>query len=470
MNFTRRLPTIPWLLLIGAGLALWLIGWWYARPVFIDEANVARNLFDRSFTGFFRPLDHQQYAPPFFMVAGKFFGEIFGYGERALRLPALIGGLLALCGLLLAVRRLKLGWWGLVPVALLFANPTALRYVGELKPYALDLGVAALLLAAVLHWPKPSWKWALAGAFSVWLSLPSVFVLAAVGLAALGFDERRNLAGWFFCILAWLASFALLYVVLLKAHLGNGYLNNFHGAYFFPLPSAGGFAADRAIILLISLPKVAFGFTTFAIVGGALAAIFGLLNGDRRFAVTAILPVLIVLAVSASGSYSLINRLLLFTLPGWWLLAGLGTAKLSERLHQKHKYWPYALGAAWLVALGGTNVVRHYVSPLSFSDSRRLVTEIEPGFQPVLHRSAVPVYDYYRRVHPYWRTQELPAAEVTDIKEVSRPGRYVFLYDVLTKKSNQATAEQDALWARTQDAKRVEERRMFRARAVYVEF
>lgn len=456
--------------LIGAGLLLWFINWWYARPVFIDEANVARNLFDRSFTGFFRPLDHQQYAPPFFMVISKLCGELFGYGERSLRVPAMLGGLMALSGLLLSVRKLKLGWWALAPVALLFVNPTVLRYVGEMKPYPLDLGVASLLLAAALYWPKPSWKWALVGALAVWLSLPSVFVLAAVGLAALVFGESRNLAGWVLSILAWLGSFALLYLVLLKAHLGNGYLNNFHGVYFFPLPSAAGFALDRAVLLLIGLPKVAFGFTTFAIVVGAFLAIVGLRYEDRRFAIAAALPVLIVVVVSALGRYSLIDRLLLFTLPGWWLLAALGSAKLCEQLHVKNKWWPYALAFSWALIAGGTNVVRHYVSPLKFSDSRQLVTEIEPGYQPVLHRSAVPVYDYYQRVHPYWRTQNLPVAKTIDIREVLQPGRYVFLYNVLTKKSNAAKADEDMIWAQTQGAKRVEEQKMFRAKAVYVEF
>ena len=467
---THRYQNPAFYCLIGAGLLLWLINWWHARPVFIDEANVARNLFDRSFTGFFQPLDHQQYAPPFFMVVSKLCGELFGYGERALRLPAMLGGLVALCGLLLSVRKLELAWWGLLPVVLLFVNPTVLRYVGEMKPYCLDLGVASLLLAAVLYWPRPSWKWALAGAFAVWFSLPSVFVLAAVGLPALWFGERRDLAGWFLCVVAWLVSFALLYLVLLKSHLGNGYLNNFHGAYFFPLPSANGFAVGRAIILTISLPKVAFGFTTFAILGGACAAILGLQSENRRLTATAILPVLIVLAVSALGRYSLIDRLLLFTLPGWWLLAAMGSAKLSERLALKNKWWPLGLAAAWLVIAGGTNVVRHYVSPLKFSDSRRLVTKLEPGYQPVLHSSVVPAYDYYQRVHPFWRGQTLPAAEVTDIRELPRPGRYVLLYSVLTNKSTTRKLKGDVIWARAQDTKWVEERRMFRAQAVYIEF
>lgn len=456
--------------LLAAGLLLWFINWWFARPVFIDEANVARNLFDRSFSGFFRPLDHQQYAPPLFMVLGKLCGELFGYGERALRIPAMLGGLMALSGLLLAAKKLKLGWWGLLPVALLFANPTVLRYVVEIKPYALDLGVASLLLAASLYWPHPSWKWALLGAFAVWLSLPSVFVLAAVGSTALLFGERRNLPGWFLCIVAWLASFALLYVVLLKFHLGNGYLNNFHGEFFFPLPNANGFAADRAVILLIGLPKVAFGFTALAIVGGSVVGILGLAHGNRQFTAATVLPILIVVAVSALGHYSLIGRLLLFTLPGWWLLAAIGTAGIAKNLSKKHKYWPYALAVGWLVVVGGTNVVRHYISPLTFSDSRRLVTELRPGYQPVLHHSAESTYDYYQRVHPYWGKQDLPTAEVIDIQEVSQPGKYVFLYDVLTHKSNATQADQDVIWARTQGAKEVEEQRLFRARAVYVEF
>jgi hypothetical protein len=148
----------------------------------------------------------------------------------------------------------------------------------------------------------------------------------------------------------------------------------------------------------------------------------------------------------------------------------MGSAKLSERLALKNKWWPLGLAAAWLVIAGGTNVVRHYVSPLKFSDSRRLVTKLEPGYQPVLHSSVVPAYDYYRRVHPFWRGQTLPVAEVTDIRELPRPGRYVLLYSVLTNKSTTRKLKGDVIWARAQDAKWVEERRMFRAQAVYIEF
>ena len=95
--------------LLAAGLLLWGINLLYGRPLFLDEANVVRNLYDRSYTDLFRPLDYEQYAPPLYLVTTKFLADLLGYREMVLRLPALLGGLMAVIGVLATGKSLA---WG----------------------------------------------------------------------------------------------------------------------------------------------------------------------------------------------------------------------------------------------------------------------------------------------------------------------------------------------------------------------
>lgn len=453
---------------------MWSINWWANRPLFIDEANIARNLYDRSWVGLFRPLDHQQYAPPLYLVVAKLCGELFGYGERSLRLPAMLGGLLTIYGLLVGGRSLQLSWWLLLPLALLFVNPSVLRYAGELKPYATDMGVAAVLLGYGLQSFTPGWKWAVTGAVTVWLSLPVAFILAALGTYHLlctcapppGTAPPHRLAPvrpLLLTVGAWLLSFGILYFSLLQPSVGSKYLNVYHRAYFFPLPGDDAFWSS-AVLLVQQFPKLAFGYTAVAIAAGSAVALVALTLLRREVKSWLLLPLFFVTIASAFGYYSLLPRLLLFTLPGWWLLAAQvsqATLKRSPPLVR-----PLIIGG-WLIILGGTNVLRHFTDPETYSDARALAWELEPGYEPVLHHGALPAFDYYRRIHPAGpREQEIPAP--ASFAGQNRPGGYVLLYDVLTQGNIRVSMRQDSSRAAERGC-HVRVKAYFRAKAVYVD-
>lgn len=462
-----------WWSIISAGTALWLVNWWAGRPLFLDEANVARNLFDRSFTGLFAPLDHRQYAPPLYLVLAKASGELFGYGERALRAPALLGGFLAVFGLYRAGRALQLGWWGLLPVGLLFVNPEVLRYVGEIKPYALDLGVAATLLAFALEEPaKTRLFWVLTGTVAVWLSLPSIFVLAGIAITNFFCTSVRaqkspatQRLSWIAIGFCWLLSFLTLYLLVLRPAIGSAYLNNYHDDFFFPLPQPD-YPWKKLGYLLFALLKLTFGFTLVAEILGAALLITGGLKSDRKHWLMLSLPLLLVVLTSGFGFYSLLPRLLLFTLPGSWLLAALGSRSIFETATLS-RTWKYVFLAALAIMLGGTNVVRHYWQPLSFSDSRKLTTETADGYTPVLHHSSLPGFDYYRRIHPITRQAGSSPAAEGNIRQQEFLGNYVLLYDVLTQGNVRESMRSDSIWATARGCK-VRTEAMFRAKAVYV--
>jgi hypothetical protein len=453
--------------IVFAGVLLWMINWYAARPLFIDEANVARNLYDRNFGQLFSPLDHDQYAPPFYLVLAKICGEVFGYGERALRIPSILGGLLTLIGLFIAGEKLELGKWGILPIALLFVNPTVLRFVGELKPYALDMGIAAMLIALAVYRSKPSWHWALLGVTLIWFSLPVVFVLAAISITSIWYGSWQDFKRWIFIILSWLGSFFLLYSILLKPSIGSSYLNDFHSTFFFPLPTTQGFNIKQAATLLLGQPRLAFGFTVAAIAWGSVISVFALAKAPRKVSLLLLLPVLIVFLVSATKNYSLIPRLMLFTLPGWWLLAAVGTAMLYRNL-AKTILLKFGIVLLWSIVLLGTNVVKSYYSPLVFSDGKRLATEIDPGYIHIVHSSAAPTYDYYTRIHPETRTTNQNRVKSNNLQDQVESESYVALYDVLTQNSIVERVTQDSTWASTQGATEIRVVSMFRAKALYV--
>ncbi len=417
---------------------------------------MARNLFDRGYAALFLPLDHEQYAAPIYLVLTKFLAETLGFSELPLRLLAFLGGLLAVYGITRATGYLRLGYWGLLPLALLFVNTTVLRYVGEVKPYGLDLGISAWLVALHLR-PRPPGlgTWALVGILCPWLSLPSVFVLAAVGL-----DGLRRRRAWLAPIAAWLISFSLLYFLVLRTSVGSGYLNAFHSAYFFPLPDSWG-ALRQISTLGLSLLRLTFGFTVVGLIWGALLLIYGLLRMKREYC-WLLLPLLLVVAASALRQYSLIERLMLFVLPPLWLVVGMAGREIYHRLPVPGKWVLLGLSA---VALGGTNMYPNYYRPPSFSDGRQLTELVREGEPTYLHPEAIPVVDYYTRIHPR------PAAITGDLRMGMPPesvsGAFTVLFDVTTQPRIAEAAEKVSRRAAARGCK-VKREVLFRAEGLRI--
>ncbi|MBB4078217.1 hypothetical protein GGR28_000818 [Lewinella aquimaris] len=409
---------------------MWTINLLYGRPLFIDEANVARNLYDRGYAALFAPLDHDQYAPPLYLMAGKFLGDVFGYAEIPLRIPAFLGGLLAVYGLYKSGRYLDLGPWVLLPLAFLFVNPTVLRYVGEIKPYGLDLGIAALLIALRLRprQRKEVWRWTVIGTIAPWLSLPSVFVLAAVGLLRLRTDWRYSLA-----IGAWLLSFAGLYFTVLRPSVGSGYLNSFHAEYFFPLATSWEELLQTGRIIFRML-RLSYGFTVVALVWGGALLVTGMLRLPTR-RLWLLLPLLVAMGASTLRLYSLIDRLLLFALPGVWLFTALSARSVYASLGKAR---PVAL-LLTVAVLGGTNIYRSFYEPVRFSDGRKLAEIARTAGAYTLHPDAVPVVEYYRRIHPQTSKEW--------VKKVGSGADHVLIYDVTTRESTRQTIRRDSIGA-----------------------
>ncbi|MEO1369607.1 MAG: glycosyltransferase family 39 protein, partial [Acidobacteriota bacterium] len=189
--------TILAILAIGAAARLW--GYATAGPLWLDELFIDHNLDVLTFAGLLGPLLDGQNAPVGWLWLTKALRSGWGDYEAILRLPALLASLGSL-PLAYAVARRAVGERAAAIPALLVAwSPFAVWQSFQLKPYAVDLALALLLLwlaqRAVDPGRRPGRRpWlalAGAGAAATWLSLPAIFVLAGVG-AVLALDALRR--------------------------------------------------------------------------------------------------------------------------------------------------------------------------------------------------------------------------------------------------------------------------------------
>lgn len=393
------------ILLTLAGVLLWWCNLIPGRGLFLDEANLALNLSEKSFAELFKNLDYQQYAPPLFLVLAKTLAVCFDYSEITLRILPFSGGLLTIWGLWLSGRQLQLQYWVLLPIALLFTNPLVLHYVTEFKQYATDMGLAALFIYGFCRSPLPRWWWAPLGAVYCWLSMPAIFVLTAIGCYTFfaQVNRGRNQFKWLLIGAVWAFSFLAYYILILRVDASKSGLVGYHSPYFLPLRWWEAAEFLRGLALISAIFKQVAGYTILAILMGigftALGVVSFVQAKDRRWMLL-LLPLVFALLASGLRLYSLIPRMMLFTLPGLLLLIGKGSYWLVA-YGQKKRFKPAFYGTllAWIIVLGSTNIVRHYRSPLIISELREALHSLQPK-PTYVHPFAVPGVRYYLEVHP----------------------------------------------------------------------
>lgn len=230
------------ILLFALAIAIRLSLYMDARSLIIDEANLAFNIVERGYQGFFSPLGYHQYAPPLFMVIMKAYVQAWGVHEFALRLFPMLCSFVALALLYAIGRRLTDHRFALLPLALVGLSPFFLRYATEVKQYSTDVMVALLVvwLALRLAPERISWRgillWAVAGSVMIWTSMPVLFLLAGAGLYyAVAFVQQkawRHLAWLAIPAVLWLLNFGLYYTSILANDITSSHLQSFHGVFF----------------------------------------------------------------------------------------------------------------------------------------------------------------------------------------------------------------------------------------------
>jgi hypothetical protein len=173
------------------------------------------------------------------------------------------------------------------------------------------------------------------GATALWLSFPSVFVLAGIGAtlwtSAVWRRDRRRAVLLLISFALWAGSFIVYYLLILGTASHDHELVEFWRSAFMPLPAG----LDTLKWLYRNVPPMFAspgGFDRSGLAGWlSLVGCAALLFNDRKKFAFLVLPFCFVLIASAFEKYPFRERLLLFLVPSMLLLIVEGIAAIQER-------------------------------------------------------------------------------------------------------------------------------------------
>lgn len=401
-----------------------------------DEAALALNIGPVSLFDMGRPFVLGQVCPWLTMAVVKGLLAVFGETEATYRLFPLLSGL---AGVALAYplgRRLGGPWAGYIAMLVVGTSTFYVGYTSEFKPYTVDAGVAAAVSVAtlwVLGGPGDRRRVATLaglGIIAVWLSLPSIFVLGACGLAVLLDAQRRGLPRWPLLLMgaAWLLSFYLHFAVFVQ----QSELATSPGVRQYWQRDMAPFPPTSLSDLRWYVGRYFYSFEvplalSQRYVGGLLFAAGAALlwRGGRRLELLVLLgPWALALVASAMGRYPPVGRLLIFMVPALAAMLGYTLTRLllaPRRLLQ-------VAGLVLVVGLIGPGLIRTYrliPAPETKGDLKAALRYVAAHTKPgdahyVTEGGNCVVWEYYA---PFL---DLPKHYFTinDPTQFSTPGRF----------------------------------------------
>lgn len=411
----RAASVVAWTaIVLGAVARVW--GVTQRGSLWLDEASLALNVLTRSFGELLRPLDWGQAAPIGFLWIERALSWHAAAPELWLRLVPLAAGL-ALPWLMWRLgHRLVGSAAGALGAVAAAGSMLAMRYSTEAKPYATDAAIAAALLllacdvADAPHKARYWWRLALAMVCGVLLSLPVVFVIAAI-VVALTMDAGVRLsAGGRRIGVAGVCASAALFAVLWVTSYSGGAQNSALRDYWAPV-----MLRVTAPDLLVRLVRVLMELTwvplrwTGSLLGAAVGTVLwlgGLVAIRRRRRADAVmlaLPIAFAAMASAFGAYPLSDRLAFFAVPAVWvaqagaliwvrnLFLGQRTAEGNARIAVIYVVLVSAALATWQ----STDSDRFLREPGSLERTRELFGRVDAD------AAATPIYVFARSA-PAW--------------------------------------------------------------------
>lgn len=439
---------LPVLALVVWGLLIRALAFYPDRSLWLDEASLGMSIHHLGFRRMLMPLMFNQAAPLLFLYGERLMYLLLGPADWVLRVLPWIASAVSLPMIYVLARQNGSRHFAWLALAFVVASPEHVRYSGELKQYSLDVLVAAFLMwafGACLARPQDPAahrRLAWAGALALWVSHPSLFVLAGMGLAVVAVNlprlrDPQFLRTWLWIALAWLLSFAVLYLVNLRYVAANDVLVTYWKRYFAPMPPWG----HGRWYAMSLVGNVQFLFTTPGYWVTMAALLLGLVSMLwRRTAMTlaVLLTLLLTLVASSLHRYPFHGRFVLFLSPGISLVLAESVDCLrrwAARRSRLVSHLLFAAAAVFLLSLAlqteQKELTQHPVSENIKPVMADLVARRQPGDQIYVYYGAVPAFEFYADQYgvgeaeyvagAFHRSQ--PGEYLKDIDAQIRPGR-----------------------------------------------
>ncbi|MBV6392396.1 MAG: hypothetical protein KPEEDBHJ_01618 [Anaerolineales bacterium] len=414
-------------LIIFVGAVFRLRQYLVNRSFWVDEASLALNIVNRNYIELTRPLDYDQGAPIGFLFIAKLIFQIFGNHDFVLRIIPLLSGIGALWVFNKIVKEEQEAF-GFFTLFLLSFSGAMIWYSSEFKQYSSDVLVAVGLLWFTLQCVRDDarasdfLRLGAVGAFSIWLSHPSAFVLAASGLV-LALDtiinNRRGRIPWLIAVgVSWLIMFFATYMVSLRHLIGSDNLQEYWEYSYAPLPPWEHLEWYK-MVLQSTLPPLTPSILT--IVFNSLSEIFLYLFGLglillgaaslfwRRWqsGVLVILPIGLMFVASSLHRYPISERFIYFWLPSSMMLLTEGMRWLYLTIAKASRIGAGLLWGCIAILLCWTSVTQAYnnfISPPLGEDIKPVLAYLERNVQPgdivYIHNGSVTPFLYYESQYP----------------------------------------------------------------------
>jgi hypothetical protein len=343
--------------LLALGAAIRLRAYLNCPSLWGDEAALALNFIERGYGELAQPLAHNQAAPLGFLWLVKTSVLAFGFNENSLRLVPFAMGLAGL-GLFWLVAKWCFTAVGLAPrwvalaLLLFVGSPPLINYSAGFKQYTTDVAITLLMLLASLRFDaaKASARQFVAlgvlGAVLIWFSHPLILVQAGIGtvlmlsLLSLRPIAWRRVIGVVAIGCAWLASFAVEYVFLLREQAKNDYLVTYWVNGFLPWPVQVG----TTLAWLKHIAHETLSYLTpdpLPWLSGPvlLAGIWLLARRGPKVCGLLVFPLLYGLLAAALHMFPYGQRLWLFSVPIEFLLIAAGAAFVVGAARLQHAAW-----------------------------------------------------------------------------------------------------------------------------------
>lgn len=395
------------------GALLRFVVYFQNRSLIIDEANLARNIVEKDPSAFFQSLDYQQYCPPIFLLFSKLNIGLFGVNEYALKILPLAAGnlLLVLFGIL--VRRLiKEPLIQIYLFCLLSFSTLALRYSTELKQYSSDAAITLGLLFLAFQYKEKKWTlkigalWALGGCLALWTSMPSIFVLAAIGCSFLyqAWNRDKKIPLMLVAVgVCWVACFGLYFLTILYQDSTSDALQDYHHNFFFNFLPTNFQELSLDFNLILGLMTSVADPTAVGLIFSLLLLGIGmvvLIKKDKFTALLLMLPILFALIASHLTLYSLIPRLSLFIIPLFMLLVGVGLEFVWQKKNQSIQL---ICCIAMFISVINKEGYRFFWTKMEFEDSKTVLAYLNKHRTPnaliFVQHDAVPAFTFYNNLH-----------------------------------------------------------------------
>ncbi|MCL4529075.1 MAG: glycosyltransferase family 39 protein [Chloroflexi bacterium] len=404
---------IGWLLVI-LGIVLRLRQYIANRSFWHDEANLALNLVNRTFGGLTQPLDYDQGAPIGFLFIEKLFMTVMGNKDYILRLFPLFSGLLATY-LIYRIAREYFVAGGLFAILMFVISWPLIYYSSELKQYSSDAMFALLLMYLSFKCidekarPKDFFMLGTAGFVSIWISHPSAFILAGIGLVLVSEKLIRKAYTpllWTLGLgVAWTISFGATYLVSLRYLISDQSLQSYWSHGFMPLPiwhHLDWLAQTYLMLLETVSPNLYLWYLTLSCSILIVIGLTSLLLRDRNILFIIVLPFLTTLAASALQKYPLKERFMLFLVPSVILLIAEGIGRIHTLIGKWNRSLAFSVCfiAALTIFWSPANAIYgNFLTPPMGDDIKPVMIYVEqhriPNDVIYVYHGARPSFNYY---------------------------------------------------------------------------